>query len=113
MPWDVSFNTAVSFVTNTSWQFYAEASLSFFSQMAVISLQSFLSAAVGVAVGIAVIRGFVRRGGGAGLGNFWGDLVRGYTGFVQPNAPGNAGAYGITFANILGSLAMLAGPSGR
>ena len=78
MPWDVSFNTAVSFVTNTSWQFYAgETSLSFFSQIAVIALQSLLSMAVGLAVGIAVIRGFVRRGGGAGLGNFWVDLVRG------------------------------------
>jgi K+-transporting ATPase A subunit len=56
MPWDVSFNTAVSFVTNTSWQFYAgETSLSIFSQIAVIALQSLLSMAVGLAVGIAVI----------------------------------------------------------
>ncbi len=85
MPWDVSFNTAVSFVTNTSWQFYAgETSLSFFSQMAVIALQSFLSAAVGLAVGIAVIRGFVRRDGGAGLGNFWADLVRGLLYVILP-----------------------------
>lgn len=78
MPWDVSFNTAASFVTNTSWQFYAgETSLWFFSQIAVIALQSLLSMAVGLAVGIAVIRGFVRRGGGAGLGSFWVDLIRG------------------------------------
>jgi K+-transporting ATPase ATPase A chain len=77
MPWDVSLNTAVSFVTNTSWQFYAgETSLSLFSQMVVIALQSYLSAAVGLAVGVAVIRGFVRRDGGTGLGNFWSDLVR-------------------------------------
>jgi K+-transporting ATPase ATPase A chain len=77
LPWDVSLNTAVSFVTNTSWQFYAgETSLSLFSQMAVIALQSYLSAAVGLAAGVAVIRGFVRRDGGAGLGNFWSDLVR-------------------------------------
>jgi K+-transporting ATPase ATPase A chain len=77
LPWDVSLNTAVSFVTNTSWQFYAgETSLSLFSQMAVIALQSYLSAAVGLAVGIAVIRGFVRRDGGSGVGNFWSDLIR-------------------------------------
>ena len=85
MPWDVSFNTAVSFVTNTSWQFYAgETSLSFFSQIAVIALQSLLSMAVGLAVGIAVIRGFVRRGGGAGLGSFWVDLVRGLLYVILP-----------------------------
>jgi K+-transporting ATPase ATPase A chain len=85
LPWDVSLNTAVSFVTNTSWQFYAgETSLSFFSQMVVIALQSFLSAAVGLAVGIAVIRGFLRRDGGDGLGNFWVDLVRGLLYVILP-----------------------------
>jgi K+-transporting ATPase ATPase A chain len=85
MPWDVSFNTAVSFVTNTSWQFYAgETSLSFFSQIAVIALQSLLSMAVGLAVGVAVIRGFVRRGGGAGLGSFWVDLIRGLLYVILP-----------------------------
>ena len=70
LPWDVAFNTAVSFVSNTSWQFYAsETSLTTFSQMASIALHSWLSAAVGLATGIAVIRGFARSGG-AGLGNF-------------------------------------------
>jgi K+-transporting ATPase ATPase A chain len=76
LPWDVAFNTAVSFVSNTSWQFYAgETSLTTFSQMTAIAVHSWLSAAVGLAVGIAVIRGFARRTGG-GLGNFWTDLVR-------------------------------------
>ena len=57
--WDVSFNTAASFVSNTSWQFYAgETTLSNFSQMAGIAVHSFLSAAVGLAAAIAVIRGF-------------------------------------------------------
>ncbi len=74
--WDVSFNTAASFVSNTSWQFYAgETTLSNFSQMAGIAVHSFLSAAVGLAAAIAVVRGFSRRGG-PGIGNFWGDLIR-------------------------------------
>ena len=56
-PWDVSFNTASSFVTNTNWQFYAgETTLSNFSQMAGLTVQNFVSAAVGIAVLVAVIR---------------------------------------------------------
>jgi K+-transporting ATPase ATPase A chain len=75
-PWDLSFNTASSFVTNTNWQFYGgEATLSYFSQMAGLAVQNFVSAAVGMAVLAAVIRGFASRGA-AGLGNFWADLVR-------------------------------------
>jgi K+-transporting ATPase ATPase A chain len=75
-PWDVSFNTASSFVTNTNWQYYGgETTMSDFSQMAGLAVQNFLSAAVGIAVCIAVIRGFAARGGHA-LGNFWRDLVR-------------------------------------
>jgi K+-transporting ATPase ATPase A chain len=75
-PWDVAFNTSVSFVSNTSWQFYAgETTLSTFSQMVAIGGQSFLSAAVGLATGMAVIRGFTSRSG-AGLGNFYVDLRR-------------------------------------
>jgi potassium-transporting ATPase potassium-binding subunit len=75
-PWDLSFNTASSFVSNTSWQFYAgETTLSTFTQMAAIAVQSFASAAVGVAVAAALIRGLVQRGGDR-LGNFWVDLVR-------------------------------------
>jgi potassium-transporting ATPase potassium-binding subunit len=75
-PWDVTFNTASSFVSNTNWQFYGgETTLSYFSQMAGLTVQNFVSAAVGIAVALAVIRGFVARGGSA-LGNFWQDLVR-------------------------------------
>jgi K+-transporting ATPase ATPase A chain len=74
--WDVSFNTATSFVTNTNWQFYAgETTLSNFSQMAGLAVQNFVSAAVGIAVVVAVIRGISRRSAGT-LGNFWPDLIR-------------------------------------
>ncbi len=76
MGWDVAFNTASSFVTNTSWQFYGgESTLSYLSQALGIAVQSFASAAVGLAVVAAVIRGFARRGSGA-LGNFWVNLTR-------------------------------------
>jgi potassium-transporting ATPase potassium-binding subunit len=76
VPWDVTFNTTSSFVTNTNWQFYAgETTLSYFSQMAGLAVQNFLSAAVGMAVLAAVIRGFASRGV-AQLGNFWQDLTR-------------------------------------
>ncbi|HKA66713.1 MAG TPA: potassium-transporting ATPase subunit KdpA [Solirubrobacterales bacterium] len=77
-PWDVSFNTTSSFVTNTNWQYYGgETTLSYFSQMAGLTVQNFVSAGVGMAVVVAMIRGFVARGDGGGLGNFWQDLVRG------------------------------------
>ena len=75
-PWDVSFNTAASFVTNTNWQFYGgETTLSYFSQMAGLAVQNFVSAAVGMAVLAAVIRGFASRGAKE-LGNFWQDVTR-------------------------------------
>jgi len=75
-PWDLSFNTAASFVSNTDWQFYAgETTLSYFSQMAGLAVQNFLSAAVGIAVVAAVIRGFARRATDR-LGNFWVDITR-------------------------------------
>jgi K+-transporting ATPase ATPase A chain len=84
--WDVSFNTATSFVSNTSWQFYAgETTLSAFSQMAGIALHSYLGAAVGLAVAIAVIRGFSSRAG-AELGNFWLDLWRALAYVIVPIA---------------------------
>jgi K+-transporting ATPase ATPase A chain len=74
---DLALNTAVSFVTNTSWQSYGgETTLSYLSQMAGITVQSFLSAASGMAVAIALIRGFARRRA-ATIGNFWVDLTRG------------------------------------
>jgi K+-transporting ATPase ATPase A chain len=75
-PWDVTFNTASSFITNTNWQYYGgETTLSYFSQMAGLAVQNFVSAAVGMAVLAAVIRGFASRGV-AQLGNFWQDLTR-------------------------------------
>jgi K+-transporting ATPase ATPase A chain len=75
-PWDVSFNTASSFITNTNWQYYGgETTLTYFAQMAGLAVQNFVSAAVGIAVVVALIRGLVARSGRE-LGNFWEDLVR-------------------------------------
>jgi potassium-transporting ATPase potassium-binding subunit len=76
--WDLSFNTASSFVTNTNWQFYGgETTLSYFSQMAGLAVQNFVSAATGIAVAIALIRGIIaRRSANPVLGNFWQDLIR-------------------------------------
>jgi potassium-transporting ATPase potassium-binding subunit len=75
-PWDVSFNTASSFVTNTNWQYYGgEATLSYFAQMAGLTVQNFVSAGVGIVVVVALIRGIVARSG-CELGNFWQDLIR-------------------------------------
>ena len=75
-PWDVTFNTAASFITNTNWQFYGgETTLSYFSQMAGLAVQNFVSAAVGISVAVALIRGIAARGGRS-LGNFWSDLTR-------------------------------------
>jgi K+-transporting ATPase ATPase A chain len=74
--WDVSFNTVSSFITNTNWQYYGgETTMTYFSQMAGLAVQNFVSAAVGMAVLVAVIRGFVSRGSSA-LGNFWQDVTR-------------------------------------
>jgi K+-transporting ATPase ATPase A chain len=74
---DSAFDTAVSFVTNTNWQGYAgESSLSYFTQMLALAVQNFLSAATGIAVAFALIRGFARRSA-QGIGNFWVDLTRG------------------------------------
>ncbi|WP_028062802.1 potassium-transporting ATPase subunit KdpA [Solirubrobacter soli] len=76
--WDLSFNTASSFITNTNWQYYGgETTLSFFSQMAGLAVQNFVSAAVGIVVAVALIRAIAaRRTGATGLGNFWQDLTR-------------------------------------
>jgi potassium-transporting ATPase potassium-binding subunit len=74
---DLAWNTAISFLTNTNWQFYSgESTLSYFSQMAGLSWHMFVSAAAGVAIAVAVIRGFVRTDLKT-LGNFWVDLTRG------------------------------------
>ena len=73
---DLAFNTAVSFVTNTNWQAYSgEAQLSYLSQMVGLTVQNFISAGTGMAVAVAVIRGFVLPKG-VSLGNFWVDLTR-------------------------------------
>ena len=74
--WDLAFNTAVSFMTNTNWQSYAgETTLSYFVQMAGLTVHNFVSAAGGIAVALALIRG-ISRTTTDGLGNFWADLVR-------------------------------------
>jgi K+-transporting ATPase ATPase A chain len=73
---DLSLNTAVSFTTNTNWQnFGGEATLSYLTQMAGLTVQNFMSAAVGMAIAIAFIRGFVRHNART-LGNFWADMTR-------------------------------------
>jgi K+-transporting ATPase ATPase A chain len=74
---DSSFNTAVSFATNTNWQGYGgETTMSYLTQMLGLGVQNFVSAASGMAVLVALIRGFVRRQA-SGIGNFWVDLTRG------------------------------------
>src|SRR5215471_12570467 len=73
---DLALNTAISFATNTSWQSYGgESTLGYLAQMAGIVVQSFLSAATGIAVALALARGFARRSS-ATIGNFWVDVTR-------------------------------------
>ena len=73
---DSSFNTAVSFITNTNWQGYSgESTMSYLTQMVGLAVQNFLSAATGIVVAIALIRGFARHGA-ATIGNFWVDVTR-------------------------------------
>jgi K+-transporting ATPase ATPase A chain len=75
-PWNVTFNTASSFVTNTNWQYYSgETTMSYLSQMIGLTVQNWLSAGVGIVVAVALIRGIIGRTGKS-LGNFWQDLVR-------------------------------------
>ncbi len=75
-PWNLTFNTTSSFISNTNWQYYGgETTLSYFSQMVGLAVQNFVSAAVGMAVLAAVIRGIASHGAKA-LGNFWQDLTR-------------------------------------
>jgi potassium-transporting ATPase potassium-binding subunit len=102
-PWDVTFNTASSFVTNTNWQYYAgETTLSNFSQMAGLAVQNFASAAVGIAVVVAVIRGFAARSATT-LGNFWVDLTRGLLYVLAPIA--FVAALGLASQGVVQSLA--------
>ena len=73
---DLAFNTAASFLTNTNWQAYTgESTLSYFVQMAALTVQNFVSAAAGMAVAIAVVRGFARHDART-IGNFWVDVTR-------------------------------------
>jgi len=82
----ISLNTAASFLTNTNWQYYAgETTMSFFTQMAGLAVQNFVSAAVGMAVMIAVFRGFTRHSAGT-VGNFWRDLYRSLVYILLPIA---------------------------
>jgi K+-transporting ATPase ATPase A chain len=92
---DLSFNTAASFVTNTNWQSYGgESTMSYFSQMVGLTLQNFVSAAVGMAVLIAMTRGFVRKSAKT-IGNFWVDTTRTIVHILLPLS--------IVFAVILAS----------
>jgi K+-transporting ATPase ATPase A chain len=76
VPPDLAFNTAVSFTTNTNWQNYGgESTLSYLVQMAGLTVQNFLSAATGIALAIALVRGLARRSA-QGVGNFWADIIR-------------------------------------
>ena len=103
--WDLSFNTAASFVTNTNWQFYAgETTMSYFSQMAGLAVQNFASAAVGIAVAIAVIRGFAARSGRS-VGNFYVDVTRTLVYVLLP-----VSVIGALFLISQGLVQTLAGP---
>ena len=76
VPPDLAFNTATSFVTNTNWQAYSgESTMSYFTQMAALAVQNFASAAAGIAIAVALIRGFARQEKKT-IGNFWVDVTR-------------------------------------
>jgi potassium-transporting ATPase potassium-binding subunit len=82
----IAWNTAISFVTNTNWQAYSgESTMGHLTQMAALAVQNFVSAAVGMAVAIALVRGFARHKSGT-IGNFWVDLVRGTIRILLPIA---------------------------
>jgi len=92
---DLAFNTAISFVTNTNWQSYGgETTLSHFSQMAGLTVQNFLSAATGMALAAALVRGFSRSAAGT-VGNFWADMTRSSLYVLMP-------------LSLLGALALVA-----
>src|SRR5712691_6731578 len=81
---DLAFNTAVSFMTNTNWQSYSpDTTLGYFVQMAALAVQNFMSAAVGIAVAVALIRGFARHTMKT-IGNFWVDVTRGTVYILLP-----------------------------
>ncbi|MDA8117226.1 MAG: potassium-transporting ATPase subunit KdpA [Actinomycetota bacterium] len=102
----LAFNTAVSFVTNTNWQNYAgETTMSYFTQMAALAVQMFASAAVGMAVAIALVRGLAARKRET-IGNFWVDVVRGTLYVLLPIAAVAA----VVFV-AQGAVQTLAGPA--
>src|SRR5271165_5651228 len=75
-PWNVTFNTVSSFMTNTNWQYYSgETTMTYLSQMIGLTVQNWLSAGVGIVVAVALVRGIIGRSGKS-VGNFWQDLVR-------------------------------------
>src|SRR5580693_9394678 len=81
---DLAWNTAVSFTTNTNWQSYTpEATMSYFTQMAGLAYHNFISAAAGIALAIAIIRGIARREQET-IGNFWVDMTRTYLWVLLP-----------------------------
>lgn len=83
----MSFNTAISFVSNTNWQSYSpEVVMSNLTQMLGLAVQNFVSAAVGLAVAVAVVRGIVNRRGSGEVGNFWVDLIRSTVRILLPMA---------------------------
>jgi K+-transporting ATPase ATPase A chain len=80
----LALNTATSFATNTNWQSYGgESTMSYFSQMVALTFHNFTSAAVGMGVAVALVRGLARKQG-RGIGNFWTDLVRGHLYILLP-----------------------------
>src|SRR5271154_2973838 len=75
-PWNVTFNTVSSFMTNTNWQYYSgETTMTYLSQMIGLTVQNWLSAGIGIVVAVALVRGIVGRTGKS-IGNFWQDIVR-------------------------------------
>jgi len=86
IPEGLSFNTAASFVTNTNWQSYSpDVTMGYTVQLAGLAVQNFVSAAVGIAIAIALVRGFARRKSGT-IGNFWVDLTRSILRLLLPIA---------------------------
>ncbi|MEJ2884944.1 potassium-transporting ATPase subunit KdpA [Actinomycetospora aeridis] len=105
----VAFNTAISFVTNTNWQSYVpETTMGHAVQMAGLTVQNFVSAAVGMAVAVALVRGFVRSRSDR-LGNAWVDIVRGCTRILLPIAA--VAAVALVAMGVVMSLRSGAGPS--
>jgi K+-transporting ATPase ATPase A chain len=105
VPQALSFNTAASFMTNTNWQNYGgESTMSYFSQIGALTFEQFVSPAIGVAVAIAMVRGFARRNSPT-IGNFWVDMTRGILYIFFPIAF----VFGIVFVGQ-GAVQTLGGP---